>query len=268
MSPLEYAMALVRPPGKTFADGLTEAGLGPPNLGRALEQHAAYVQALRLSGIRILELPADDHYPDSTFVEDCAVTHGDTVVLTRPGHPSRRGEVPAIEKALSPFFGRMERIEAPGMLDGGDVCDLGNRCLVGLSARSNEEGVRQLALILARRDVVTEAVDLSQYPGLLHLKSGVTFIGFETVVAIPALAGHPLLKGFDVVITDRGEEYGANCVGLPNDGGVLCAAGHPKLFESLVDRGFAPLALDMLEFHRMDGALTCLSLRFGAHDED
>src|SRR5438067_12108170 len=143
-----FHRAIVRPPGSTFPDGLTTMELGRPDLARAREQHRAYGSALEECGLTLIPLPEDDRYPDSTFVEDTAILVGRRAILTRPGTPSRAGEVEAIRETLSAFRERLESIVAPGTLDGGDVCEAGDRALIGLSRRTNEEGTCQLATIL------------------------------------------------------------------------------------------------------------------------
>ncbi len=214
--------------------------------------------ALEACGVRVQALEADPRYPDSTFVEDTAVALPGGVVLTRPGAPSRRGEVEAMRRALS-SRARLSVIEPPGTLDGGDVCDLGSRVLIGISSRTNLEGARQLGAVLAAAGRRFECVALDPH-GLLHLKSGLAWIGDDRVVAVGALADHAALLGCDVVRVDDGEEDGANCI-LVN-GRVLVPVGCARLAERLREIGLEVVALDVSEFQKMDGGLSCLSVRF------
>lgn len=257
---MRFSRAIVRTPCPTFAAGLTTAGLGAPDLARALEQHRAYVDALRACGLEVTVLPPDPRFPDSTFVEDTAVLTAEGGILARPGAPSRAGEVESTREALTPLFEGLGAITGPGTLDGGDICEVGPRFLVGLSHRTNQEGAAQLAEWLAARGRSSEIVDIREIPGLLHLKSGIAAIAPDTVVTTEALASHPALSEYRLIRVAAEEAYAANCVRL-NDH-VLVAAGFPRLESALRAAGFSPLAVDMSEFRKMDGGLSCLSLRF------
>jgi dimethylargininase len=250
----------VRPPGPNFADGLTTVDLGRPDLRRALSQHAAYCDALEECGLALTRLEADPRHPDSTFVEDTAILTPHGAILTRPGAPSRSGEVDAIRVPLSNFFSEFSEIAAPGTLDAGDICEAGDHYFIGISDRTNEEGAGQLAAILAGMGATSALVDIRGVPGILHLKSGIAYPGNGRIVAIDALAGHPALASQEVVRVPSDEAYAANCDRV-NDR-VLFAAGHPRLEASLRRMGYDLLLLEMSEFQKMDGGLSCLSLRF------
>jgi len=252
--------AIVRPPSSNFAEGLTSANLGVPDVARALEQHARYCDALEACGVALTRLPADGDHPDATFVEDAAVLRREHAILTRPGAPSRAGEVAAIDAALAPYFSTRSRIEEPGTLDGGDVCEAGDRFLIGISARTNEAGARQLAALLRRDGVDSTLVDIRNTDGLLHLKSGISWLGDGRFAVNRALAAHPALRGLDMVRVEDGEAYAANCIRV-NDH-VLVASGFPRFEKMLRERGYDPLPVAVSEFEKMDGGLSCLSLRF------
>lgn len=181
-------------------------------------------------------------------------------VLTRPGAASREGEVVAIRAAIEQFSPTPRTITAPGTLDGGDICEAGRHFFIGLSLRTNEEGARQLAGFLAAAGYTSSVVDIRRTPGILHLKSGVVALDDQRLVAIDALAGHEAFRGYDMIRVSEGEEYAANCVRV--NAHVLVADGFPKLQRSLVERGFQLMPLAMSEFQKMDGGLSCLSLRF------
>lgn len=257
---MTFTRAIVRPPAATFADGLTTAGLGPPDLAAALSQHSAYVRALEACGLAVAALPADDRFPDSTFVEDTAVLARGLAVLCRPGAPSRVGEVEAIRGAVESFFPDRAAIEAPGTVDGGDVCEAGDHVFIGVSERTNEEGARQLAALLATRGLGSTLVDVRGIPGLLHLKSGIAWLGGRTLVLIDVLAPLPAFHGWAPLLVAPGEEYAANAV-LVN-GRVLVAEGFPRFEASVRALGLPAVPLDMSEFRKLDGGLSCLSLRF------
>jgi len=255
-----FTDAIVRPPGHTFADGLTSAPLGTPSVPLALNQHAAYVEALERCGLRITLLDAEPAFPDSTFVEDTAVIAGPRAVLTRPGAPSRLGEAAAMRDTLAGFFPEYDAIVEPGTLDGGDVCETEERVYIGLSARTNRSGAEQLAAFLAKSGVASSLVDMSGMRGILHLKSGMSYLGDGTFVVIDELLPRLELNGERVLRVRPGEEYGANCVRV-NDA-VLMAAGYGDLERRVRECGLTPLVLDVSEFRKMDGGLSCLSLRF------
>jgi len=255
-----FRHAIVRTPGDNFADGLTTVDLGAPRFEDVLRQHARYCDALVECGLALTTLEADLRYPDSTFVEDTAVLTPRAAILTRPGALSREGEVEAIRGALAGFFPSLLKIEAPGTLDGGDICEAGDHFFMGVSHRTNEEGVRQLAVHLAGLGYTSSIVDIRGMTSILHLKSGISYIGGNTMVVIEEMASNELYRAYDLIRVPLEESYGANCVRVNSR--VLIAAGHPKLEAELTRRGFSPLVLEMSEFQKMDGGLSCLSLRF------
>lgn len=252
--------ALVRPPSANFADGLTTGAFGPPRLGEALAQHASYCEALERAGLNLVRLEADSRYPDSTFVEDTAVLTDRVAVLTRPGAPSRQGEVAAVADALSAFYPSFQSIRAPGTLDGGDVCQADGRFFIGISQRTNEAGAEQLAELLAARGYESTLIDIRSMRGLLHLKSGLAYLGDGRWALIPALEEHAAFAGCDLIRVEPAEAYAANCLRV-NDT-VLLAAGSPRIEASLERLGYSIVTLPMSEFRKMDGGLSCLSLRF------
>ncbi|HYJ32693.1 MAG TPA: arginine deiminase family protein [Candidatus Binatia bacterium] len=256
------AAAVVRPPGPTFAQGITRAGLGPPDLERALAQHAAYAAALEAAGVRLVRLPPDPAHPDSTFVEDTAVILGREAILTLPGAESRRGEVDPMRAALLPLVASLEAIEPPGTLDGGDVLETDRGFLIGLSERTNEAGARRLAAWLAARGRAAHLVAVGGLPGILHLKTGISWIDGGTVAAVGPLAAAARALGLDVIPVEPEEAYAANAIRV--NGRVLIPSGAPRLERRLRERGCAVVTLDMSEFEKMDGGLSCLSLRLPA----
>jgi dimethylargininase len=252
--------AIVRPPCSTFANGLTSGQFGAPNADRARAQHQAYVAALESCGLRVIALAEDPAHPDSTFVEDTAVVIPGGVVLARPGAPSRRGEVEPMRQALAPLVSRLETIQAPGMLDGGDVCAIGPHYLIGLSERTNDEGAHQLEAFLAAEGCSFERIALARGVGLLHLKSGLSWLGDRRVMAVGALLDHPALEGFERIRVDPEESLGANGVVIGDQ--VLIPSDCPRLERRLGVIGLSAIALEMSEFQKMDGGVSCLSLRW------
>lgn len=267
-----FTEALVRPPSRNFSKGLTTAGLGKPDYERALQQHEAYCVALQECGVTLTKLEADTLYPDSCFVEDPAIVldarprdgviKSRRLLLTRPGAESRQGEIEGLRAALNELFpGQLvNEIKAPATLDGGDVCEAGNHFFIGLSERTNEAGVAQLAALLTRSGYTSTVVDIRSVNGLLHLKSAIAYLGDNRLVISGALAGREEFSGYDLIRVAPAEEYAANCVRV-NDY-VLVAAGYPRFEAQLGELGYQTILLEMTEFQKMEGGLSCLSLRF------
>lgn len=256
---MHYTHALVRPPPPTFAAGLTSAHECAPDLGLALAQHRAYCQALADCGLALTTLPADPAYPDSCFVEDSAIITRRGAIATRPGAPSRLGEVDSIIAALRRWYPDIARIAPPGTLDGGDVCEMDGHFLIGLSARTNEPGARQLAEFLETLGHRSSILDIRGSRHLLHLKSGISYIGDGRIVTASEVPAAKAFQPYELVAVSDAERYAANCIRI-NDR-VLIAAGYPKLAETLAGLGYDTVSVELSEFRKMDGALTCLSLR-------
>ena len=255
-----FTRALLRRPGRSFAAGLTTSGEGPPDPDLALAQHAAYAEALAGLGLSLTILEADEAFPDGVFVEDTAVLAAGGAVITRPGAPSRAGETAAIAKALAGAFPDPLRIEAPGTVDGGDICETDDLVLIGLSDRTNLEGARQLAAHLAALGRPSEIVDALGVAACLHLKSGISYLGDGRLAVDQRVAHLPAFARFERVLVEPAEAYAANCVRV-NDR-VLVAKGYPRFTEALESLGYRPLLLDVSEFRKMDGGLSCLSIRY------
>lgn len=260
MPPLMLESAIVRPPAATYADGLSSAALGPPDLALARAQHDRYCAALERCGLAVTRLEPADAFPDSTFVEDTAVLTSHGAILTRPGAPSRLGEVDLIEPVLRERFATVDRIEAPGTVDAGDVCEAGDRYFIGVSERTNEHGANHLAEILARHGYGSVLIDIREVPGILHLKTGVTSLGDGRITLIDTLAGREEFAGYEVVRVHPRENYAANCLRINRH--LVIAAGFPLLEQAVRAFGLPVIALEMTEFRKMDGSLTCLSLRY------
>jgi dimethylargininase len=255
-----FKHAIVRAPGSNFAQGLSSVDLGEPRFDQVLVQHARYCEALQECGLTLTTLAADLDHPDSTFVEDTAVLTAHGAVLARPGARSREGEVDAVRQTICGFYPAAVEIVAPGTLDGGDICEAENHFFLGVSQRTNEEGARQLADFLRRQGYTSEVIDVREMDSILHLKSGISYIGDNTLVVMEEMAEYPMFAGYARIVVSGDESYAANCVRV-NDR-VLVADGYPRLTAELVARGFDPVALAMSEFRKMDGGLSCLSLRF------
>ncbi|MYD08652.1 MAG: hypothetical protein F4X02_01295 [Chloroflexi bacterium] len=253
-----FTRALMRLPAANFAEGVTTAAhLGPPDYNLALEQYQNYAQALQDCGLAVTVLPADARFPDGHFVEDPFVIFGDMAFHCRSGAPSRQGE----GESLKPHLSDLRIIDAPAeaRIDGGDVLFCSDRVLVGVSRRTNRAGYR--ALRQALQTVQSEIrVDPVPFSGVLHLKSGLTELAPGVLIHDPAL-----MTDFDLswarVITLPPEEGHAADV-LPVNGTLFVAADCPGALSAAEQHCSRVLALDMSEFVKMDGGLTCLSLRY------
>lgn len=256
---MRLTRALVRRPSPNFADGLTRGEHGTPSYNVAKAQHERYCEALARCELELTRLPTDARYPDATFVEDTAILTGRGAIVTRPGAESRLGEIESVREALLELTPSLGEIEAPGTVDGGDVCEFNDRYLIGISARTNEDGARQLVAILASHGYESTTIDIRGIPELLHLKSGLGALDDGRLVASAVLAGRDELRGYPLVRVEDRESYAANCVCINHR--VLIARGFPRLEAALVALRYEVVTLEMSEFRKMDGGLSCLSLR-------
>lgn len=254
---MNFRHAIVRTPCRRLSEGLTTADLGPPQYEAALRQHRGYISALQTCGVEVEVLEADERFPDSTFVEDTAVLCEHCAFITIPGAPSRQGEEERVAAALARHFAMITRIQAPGTLDGGDVLRVEDRFFIGLSARTNGEGARQLANALGRFGYIASTVPLQS---MLHLKTGISYLGENTVLVSGELAEHEVFRRFRRLTVPPEEAYAANSIRV-NDT-VIVPAGFPRTAEMVGEAGFRVLAVEVTEFRKVDGGLSCLSLRF------
>jgi dimethylargininase len=247
--------ALVRRPGPHLADGLvTHISRSPIDGDLALRQWQGYVDAVRAAGWETVEVPPADDCPDAVFVEDTVVVYGDLAVLARPGAEQRRPEVSGTESTLRGLGYRIARIEAPGTLDGGDVLKTNGTVWVGLGGRTNEAGVAQLATLLAPLGADVVGVPVSR---VLHLKSGVTALPDGTVIGYEPLVDAPERWPSFLAVP---EAEGAHVV-LLDGSTVLMSASAPATRALFEGRGLRVIAVDITEFEKLEGCVTCLSVR-------
>ena len=250
-----FSHAITRIPGPDYSQGLTTSTLAAPDLALTLAQHEAYVRCLESLGLTVTVLPAAPGFPDACFVEDTAVVVREIAVITRPGAPSRQGEVDSMIRPLSEHR-PLARIEAPGTLDGGDILQVGRRFFIGVSDRTNEHGARQLESILAGHGYQSALIDVAAG---LHLKSSLNYVGKNTMLVTHDFAEHPAIEDFQRIICPEGEEYAANTL-LVNET-LIMPSGYPRTKALLAPLGLPIVELDTSEYRKMDGGLTCLSLR-------
>lgn len=248
---------IVRRPGRSLTKGITTANLGKPDYQQALRQHDKYIEALESCGVRVTVLEAEEQYPDSVFVEDTAVLAEKCAIITNPGVPSRQGEETSIKTALKKFYTTIETITAPGTLEGGDVMQVEGHFYVGLSARTNEEGARQFTGFMEKYGYTVSIVHLKKF---LHLKTGLAYLGDDNLRVAGEFIEHPEFERFNRIFIDEAESYAANCIRV-NDR-VLIPMGYPGTKAAIEAAGYRVLEVDVSEFRKLDGGLSCLSLRF------
>lgn len=253
-----FQNAIVRTPSSSLIHGITTSSyLGKPNYEQALIQHQAYINALIHCNVEVTILPPIEHHPDSCFLEDVAIVTSQYALFTRPGAPSRQGEVKEIEEIIHRFFKNPYRINSPGTLEGGDVLQIENHFFIGLSNRTNEEGAQQIIRSLSQYGYTASIIPLKEF---FHLKTGVSYLDQRRVLVCGELINHPAFASFKQIIIDPFEAYAANCITV--NGTVIMAEGYPKTKKVITDLGYPVIELDMSEFRKIDGGLSCLSLRF------
>jgi dimethylargininase len=252
-----FTQAIVRKPCRAMLSGLTEANMGLPNYDLACEQHQDYICALKECGLQVTELPALESYPDSCFVEDVALLTSKCAILTHPGAVSRRGETSHIEDAIKAFYPNLERIDKAGHVEAGDIMMVGEHFYIGLSARTDTQGASQMINILNKYDLSGSMVEMSE---LLHLKTGLSYLENNNLMAFGEMITHADFVQYNRIEIDKDEDYAANCVWI--NGTVLVPQGFPKALKAIQQLGYKTRKVAMSEFQKLDGGLSCLSLRF------
>ncbi|MBE6035539.1 MAG: N(G),N(G)-dimethylarginine dimethylaminohydrolase [Clostridiales bacterium] len=255
-----FKNCIVRRPCKAMVEGITSAPeLGKPNYELALKQHDTYIEALKQCGVQVTVLDALEQYPDSCFVEDPAVITSKCAIITNPGAGSRNGEKAEILSAVKKFFrdDQIEYITAPGTLEGGDVMMVGDHFYVGRSARTNEEGIRQFIEILEKHGLTGSEVPLEK---VLHLKTGVNYIENNNMLVSGEFIHKPEFEKYNKIIIPEDEAYAANCIWM--NGKVIVPEGYPTVEKAVKDAGYEIILVDTSEYRKLDGGLSCLSLRF------
>lgn len=259
---VKFNNVIVRKPCKAICDGITSAPeLGQPVYENAIKQHDNYIEALKKCGVAVTELPADERYPDSVFVEDPALITRACAVITNPGAESRNGEKLEIIDAVKKFFpeDKIHYIEAPGTLEGGDVMMVEDTFYVGQSARTNKEGIRQLGEILGQYGMEVVEVEMKE---MLHLKTGVNYLEHNNMLVAGEFTTNPLFEKYNRYEVPVEEAYGANCIWMNET--VIVPEGYPHVLEAVKKMGYETLIVDTSEFRKIDGGLSCMSLRFWA----
>jgi len=246
--------ALVREPGARYRGCISSHPLRHTvDVSVARRQHAEYCKTLRELRLDIITAPRDDERPDSCFVEDNAVIQRGKALICRMAKESRRGEEEGVEAVLKQYM-PVKRAMAPATVEGGDIVHLPDRLISGVTERTNAEGVAQMGSWLGVR------VDTIVDPNIVHLKSYVTYLGRNMMIVTKSYADHPALKGFRMLVVPDEERYAANTLAIGDT--VLMPSGRPRAQAMVREAGFDVVSLDVGEFEKCEGALTCLSLLF------
>jgi dimethylargininase len=251
---MEQKHALVRVPGNNYTNCLSTHPLHKTvSLEKARIQHANYCDVLRELGLEVIEVPRDDAHPDSCFVEDNAVVQNRKALICRMAKESRRGEQPGVASVLEELM-PVKWATSPATIEGGDVVHLEDRLICGITDRTNPEGVAQM------KEWLDVRVDTVFDPSIMHLKSYVTYLGRNIMIATERYAYHPALEGFEILIPPSKEEYAADTLAVGDT--VLMAKGFDSAQQMVKEAGFDVVSLDVSDIQKCDGALTCLSVLF------
>ena len=256
-----FTKAITRKPCRALVDGITTAmfGEGTPDYNKAIEQHAQYVAVLEELGLEVTDLEGDERYPDSCFVEDPALVMEHCAIITNSPKDSRNGEKFEILDTIQKFYddSQIFFIEAPGTMEGGDVMKVGNHFYIGQSDRTNAEGARQFNDIVTQFGYTSSTVPVTEG---LHLKDFVIYLENNNMLVSPVMNEEPSFKGFNRFVVEADELYAINSMNI--NGTVLVPEGYPKTLKIIEDLGYPVKVVSTDEFRKIDGSLTCLSLRF------
>ncbi|MGO3733237.1 MAG: dimethylarginine dimethylaminohydrolase family protein [Vagococcus sp.] len=254
-----FKNVIVRVPSQSISEGITSADEGKPIYEKALVQHENYVSALTKTGVNVTVLGPEDEFPDSCFVEDVALCTSKCAIITRPGALSRRKEaaLPDMLEALKGFYEHIEYIEEPGTIEAGDIMMVGDHFYIGESARTNAEGAKQMIDILEKYGLTGQVVQMSE---MLHLKTGLAYLENNNLLVAGEFKTAAEFETFNRVEVEMSEAYGANCIWM-NDY-VIVPEGYPNVQSKIEALGYKVLVVDTSEYRKIDGGLSCLSLRF------
>ena len=256
-----FTRAITRKPCRALIDGITTAmfGEGKPDYETAAAQHDKYVETLESLGLEVLNLEADERYPDSCFVEDPAVVMPECAIITNPATDSRNGEKFEIIDAIKKYYtdDQIFHIEAPGTMEGGDVMLVDKHFYVGQSDRTNKEGFEQFKAIVEKFGYEATAVHVTEG---LHLKDFVIYLENGNMLVTPTMDKQPAFEQYNRFVVESDELYAINSMNI--NGTVIVPEGFPKTLKAIQDLGYPTVVLNNSEFSKIDGSLTCLSMRF------
>ncbi len=254
----QFRHAITRKPAASITEGLRAIDTGAPDLARMLTAHDAYVATLRETGADVITLPPLPAYPDSVFVEDTALCLPQGAILMRSGAVSRAGEVAEMAPSLRNHYNDVRQIKGPGTIEGRDILVTPKEILVGLSERTNQAGVDELARLVCDWGYKVRAISVPA--GVLHFKTDCSLLDGETILSTPRLAASGCFDDYKVIYTADGEEAAANAIRFNQF--VIMAAGFPNTAKRLYDAGYKVREIDNTEYAKLDGGMSCLSLRF------
>jgi len=252
-----FKRAIVRTPSKSMINGITTAKLGVPDYKRAIEQHQNYIKELEKCGLEVTVLEAMEDFPDSTFVEDVALLTKACAIITNPGANSRKGEINEMVTTVKQFYDHIEYIIAPGTVEAGDIMMVGSHFYIGLSERTNKQGAEQLIQILEKYQMTGSVVSMEK---VLHLKTGLSYLENNNLVACGEFLEKEEFQKYHIIKIDEADAYSANCIWVNNQ--VLVPKGFPQTSSIITKAGYSVIEVDVSEFEKIDGGLSCLSLRF------
>ena len=253
-----FTHAVTRRPCAAIVDGLRAVDTGAPDLAAFQQHHSDYVAALKSTGATVTELGELDAFPDSVFVEDAALCLQEAAILMRPGAPSRLGEAEEMRAVLEGIYGSVLAIEGPGTIEGGDILVTESEILVGRSARTDAAGISELDGLV--NPLGYKVREVHTPPGVLHFKTDCSLLDDRTILSTKRLAASGCFDAYDVIETADGEEACANSIRFNNL--VLFPAGFPKTLAKLQSAGFNVVEIGNSEAAKLDGGMSCLSLRF------
>lgn len=257
MASILFKKAIVRTPGHSIVNGMTTSNLGKPDYNKVLQQHGKYIEVLKSCGLEVTIMSVEEKFPDATFIEDCIVLTEKCAIIAKLGIESRKGEEISVHKVLKNFYTNIAHIKEPGILEGGDVMRVNDHFYIGLTKRTNMAGAKQLIQILEKFGYACTTISIEK---MLHLKSGVAYLGDNKLILAEELVSHQVFKEFDKIIIDDDESYAANCIRVNNY--VIIPAGYNKSKNAIIEAGFKIKEVDVSEFRKIDGGISCLSLRF------
>jgi len=252
-----FTKAIVRTPCAAMVNGITSADLGAPDFEKALIQHQDYIAALKECGLEVTVLDADENFPDSTFVEDVALMTPHSAIITNPGATTRKLETSSMRPVVADFYHKIESIKAPGTVESGDIMMVGEHYYIGLSDRTNQAGADQIIAILEKYNLTGSVIRLKE---VLHLKTGLGYLENNNLLACGEFLTKPEFQQYNLLVVDSDEAYAANSVWI--NGMILTPKGFPKTKALIESLGYKTREVDVSEFEKIDGGLSCLSLRF------
>lgn len=252
-----FTHAVARKPPRSAVRGLRATDVGDPDIATMVDHHDAYVAALKDAGVEVIVLESLEDYPDSLFVEDTALCLAEGAVVLRPGAPTRFGEAKAMAPHLAALYGHVTVLEGPGFVEGGDILTTESEILIGRSERTDSAGISELASIVSAWGYAVREVRTP--PGVLHFKSDCSLLDGNTILSTTTLSDSGCFDGYRVIDVAEGEEPAANSIRV-NDV-VFMPRGFPQTISRVRDAGFTVVELDNSECQKIDGGLSCLSLR-------